>query len=1466
MPDNQQNGGANVPHGQQQQTNMTEIQQAIALLTQLLTHQVAPDAMQTVLVQQNKQVQLQLQQNAEQFRLMNTQLLKMVEVSTKSSSGPEFLIESLANSMVEFEYDPNSDELNFDGWFKRYEDLFNKDAASLDDAAKTRLLLRKLNTKAFERYTNFILPKKAKDVEFKDTVAYLSKIFNRQISLFNKRVKCLQLAKNDLDDYITYAGIVNRFCEGFELAKLDENTFKCLIFVCGLKSARDGDVRTRLLSKLETEPNLTVEKLASDANSLLNLKIDTAFIENQPSTSNVNKVYRRNTSKFHRNDSKPTKKPPYPCPKCGADHFMKFCEYRNHKCSNCNQFGHKEGHCHGRTTSPSTSSSAHKGNKYRNRSHRPQLKSNGVFAVNQVDFRSRRKYIDLAINGHPARLQLDCGSDITIISESTWRSIGKPQVSNTNRQAMNASGERLEIISEFLAVVCCHGQTKTAVCYVTNAPHLNLFGLEWFDLFNLWDMSLSSICNQVQAASGSVDFQSEFPDLFKDTLGLCTKTKVKLTPKPGAKPIFRPKRPVPSASIESVDRELQRLESKNVITPIDFSDWAAPIVVVKKPNGTVRICADYSTGLNESIEPNHYPIPLPDDIFAKIAGCVFYTVIDFSDAYLQVEVDDESKMMLSIHTHKGLYRFNRLPPGVRSAPGEFQRIMDQMTTGLIQTCAYLDDVIVGAPTVDELNTRVRAVLQRAQEYGFHLRIEKCKFGLREITYLGHVISANGIRPDTRKIAAILQMPAPNDVSSLRSFLGAVNYYGKFVKDMHSLRKPLDRLLLKNVKFAWTAECQQSFDQFKQILSSDLLLAHYDPRNKIIVAADASNTGIGACIMHQYSDSSIKVVQHASRTLTATERNYSQIEKEACALIFAVTKFHRMIAGRHFVLQTDHQPLLAIFGSKKGIPVHTANRLQRWATTLMAYDFSIKYISTDNFGYADVLSRLISSHIQPDEEYVIASVLLEKEMTFLCDEVMTHLPIDYEMIRQATNKCRILQAVINFIKKGWPTKPNFDDDELKIYFNRRNSLSVVKDVLFFCDRVVIPLPYRRKVLKQLHIGHPGIPRMKSLARNYVYWPKIDDQITDYVKRCSSCATASNMPVKTHLQSWPMPNGPWQRIHVDFCGPLDGLYYFVIVDAHSKWPEIFQTKSITSAKTIEFIENCFERFGLVSTIVSDNGTQFTSAIFRQFCESHGITHLTTAPFHPQSNGQAERFVGTFKLSLNKILNGEKVQVQKALSTFLHCYRSVPNLNCPDGKSPAEIMLGRKLRTRFDLLFPPTNENDFANDQKLAQNRQFNRKHGTIDRAFAPGDFVYARVHSGNTSFWQPGEIVSRIGGVMYSVKLYNSKRVTVNRFHTNQLKRRYSNAETNQMPLPLDILIDSFHLRDVIDEYPIDDLPADIQQPQPGPSTIQPLPATPETECVPAPVPIAQPSTVITRRSTRLQRGPVLPSKFNNYLLF
>ncbi|XP_053692482.1 uncharacterized protein K02A2.6-like [Sabethes cyaneus] len=564
-------------------------------------------------------------------------------------------------------------------------------------------------------------------------------------------------------------------------------------------------------------------------------------------------------------------------------HFSADCPFGEHQCRECKKKGHKEGYC---VCFSSGNNSGSSKKKY-------DGKNKDVKIVSVKNISQQRKFSKIEINKITVRLQIDSASGITIISNECWR------------QFVNIGGK-----------------SKRCLCRVASPNlDLNILGSDWLELFELWDVPISSFCNKVTNQQPCTDnfLRARFPKAFSSEMGLCTKTKVRLTLKADPKPVYRAKRPVAYSVQGAVEDELQRLQALGILQPVDHSDWAAPIVVVRKPNGRVRICADFSTGLNDVLESNQCPLPLPEYIFAKMAGCKVFSHIGLSDADLQVEVDPRDQPLLTVNTHKGLFRYTRLTPGIKSAPGAFQQIMDAVVSGIGRTCGYLDDVLVGGRTKQEHDLNLKHMLQRLEEYGLTVRIEKCRFNTEAVEYLGQILDGDGFRPDPGKTSTIATMPPPQDVPSLRSHLGALNYYAKYIPEMRKFRFPMDQLMKSGAKWIWPDTCQRSFNRFRDILQPPLALTHYNLTMELIVSADASNYGIGTRIAHKLPDGSVKPISYAPRSLTPTESNYSQIEKEGLALIFAVTRFHRMFFGRYFVLETDHKPLLAIFGSKKGIP-------------------------------------------------------------------------------------------------------------------------------------------------------------------------------------------------------------------------------------------------------------------------------------------------------------------------------------------------------------------------------------------------------------------------------------------------------------------------------------------------------------------------------------------------------------------
>ncbi|BHF84807.1 hypothetical protein SprV_0902795900 [Sparganum proliferum] len=285
--------------------------------------------------------------------------------------------------------------------------------------------------------------------------------------------------------------------------------------------------------------------------------------------------------------------------------------------------------------------------------------------------------------------------------------------------------------------------------------------------------------------------------------------------------------------------------------------------------------------------------------------------------------------------------------------------------------------------------------------------------------------------------------------------------------------------------------------------------------------------------------------HASRTLTPAEKNYGQIEKEVLTLVFAVKNIHKLLYGRHFALLTDHKPLLSIFGSKKGIPVYSASRLQRWATILLGNDFDIRYCRTADFGQADVLSRLISNQQEPDEDTVIAAISIEDDVRRQLSDAIRGVHVTAADIRRSTEQDPVLRQVITYVQTCWPTTALPGD--FRQLFLRRASLSVVDSCLMFADRVVIPSFLRPTVLRPFHAAHPGTSRMKSISRSFAYWPGIDGDIDDLVRRCSRCQQAAKMPPRQPPVPWQPPERLWSRVHIDYAGPLNGVSYLIMVDA-------------------------------------------------------------------------------------------------------------------------------------------------------------------------------------------------------------------------------------------------------------------------------------------------------------------------------
>ncbi len=308
---------------------------------------------------------------------------------------------------------------------------------------------------------------------------------------------------------------------------------------------------------------------------------------------------------------------------------------------------------------------------------------------------------------------------------------------------------------------------------------------------------------------------------------------------------------------------------------------------IPKKDNTVRICGDYKETVNSFLEVDQYPLPKTQDLFAKLAGGKQFTKLDLTQAYQQMELEEESKQYLTINTPKGLYRYNRLPYGVASAPAIFQRTMDQVLQGLEGVVCFLDDILVTGFDTDSHLQNLEKVLQRLDQYGLRVNKGKCAFFQDSVSYLGHCIDAQGLHPIEEKTEAIEKAPVPKNTTELRAFLSLLTYYGKFMPSLSTQIKPMTELLQKGKEWVWSEQCQEAFEKTKKQLTGAPVLAHYDPQLPVIMACDASPYGIGAVISHKLLDGSEQPIAYASWTLSKAEVTYAQIEKEALSIIFGV---------------------------------------------------------------------------------------------------------------------------------------------------------------------------------------------------------------------------------------------------------------------------------------------------------------------------------------------------------------------------------------------------------------------------------------------------------------------------------------------------------------------------------------------------------------------------------------------------
>uniref|UniRef100_A0A8C5Q3F0 Gypsy retrotransposon integrase-like protein 1 n=1 Tax=Leptobrachium leishanense TaxID=445787 RepID=A0A8C5Q3F0_9ANUR len=631
--------------------------------------------------------------------------------------------------------------------------------------------------------------------------------------------------------------------------------------------------------------------------------------------------------------------------------------------------------------------------------------------------------------------------------------------------------------------------------------------------------------------------------------------------------------------------------------------------------------------------------------------------------------------------------------------------MERTLKNIPGVCPYFDDVLMAGESASVLAERLCAVLQRFREAGLKLKREKCRIGVESTDFLGFRIDAAGIHPSEVKLQTIQQAPTPKSKGELQAFLGLLNFYHSFLPHKAALAEPLHRLLDKQAPWVWSSTQNKAFSAVKSLLSSDSVLVHFNETLPVTLACDASPYGIGAVLSHRMPDGREAPIAYYSRTLSTAERNYAQIDKEALAIVAGIKKFHDFLNGRTFTIFTDHKPLLGLFTADKQTPQILSPRMLRWSIFMAAYSYQLVHRPGKEMGHADALSRLPLPQTEPDPAPACHILAIQD---------LPDIPLHAGDVAAETTTDRTLSRVLNWVLSGWPVaRPG---SEFQHFFSRKNELSAHKGCVLWGSRVIIPPSLHSKVLDSLHEGHPGIVRMKALARSYL-WPGLDKDIEKQVRSCQGCQESRPEMPQAPVHRWETTYAPWSRVHIDFAGPFQGQVFLIVVDSYSKCLEVVPVSSMTTTRVIRELRRLFATHGLPDVIVSDNGAQFTAAEFQSFLNANMIRHIKSAPFHPATNGQAERMVRTTKEALKRMTNGDW---NHRLANFLLCQHTTPTT--ATSRSPAELRWGRRLTTKLDRLHP----------DRLAAETAQPKPPGTYSQVNWYGPGTMGVGHLG----WQPG----------------------------------------------------------------------------------------------------------------------------------
>jgi len=888
------------------------------------------------------------------------------------------------------------------------------------------------------------------------------------------------------------------------------------------------------------------------------------------------------------------------------------------------------------------------------------------------------------------------------------------------------------------------------------------------------------------------------------------------------RPIRQGLRRHPLAHLDVIDRQVDEMMQHDLIEPA-ASPWAANVVLVRKKDGSHRLCIDYRA-LNSVTYKDTYPLPHIDTCLGSMDGAVWFSTLDLRSGYHNIPIKETDKDKTAFITRRGCFRYKVLPFGCSTAPSVFQRLMDLVLCGLTYiTClVYLDDIIVYANDFETHLSRMREVFARLRAANLKLHAGKCCLFQRRVEFLGHVLSENGIEVQDDKIATVRDWPTPRTLTELRSFLGLCSYYRRFIAGFADIAAPLHKLQRKNVPFQWCEEQDDAFRRLKEMLISAPVLGMPTDTGTFYLDCDASDVGLGA-VLSQDQDGSEVVIAYASRTLSKAEHNYDVTRRELLAVIFGLKTFRQYVLGRQIVIRTDHSALQWLRRTAEPM-----GQLARWLTFIEQFNFEVVHRAGARHGNADGLSRRPDAHQEPQTaaRHVTVGEAVEdapaSEPGDLNQEVSGsagehHDAVEMTLAEQQQKDIEIGPLVRMRLQQTHPPsiqEMRPESEAAKELFSQWDQLEVRNGLVYRrwalkngadVMQLLVPGALRQDFLKKAHTGmtggHLGVKRTMDQVQRRAFWHGWRSDVKRFCQRCQGCSGyfRGQLPRTAPLQ--PMVTGePFETLHFDLTGPhprsrRGSVYIVTCLDPFSKWAEAFPVPN-KEAPTVArvLVEQVMCRFGTPIAGISDRGREVDGQLMAEICKLLDIDKMRTTAYHPSSNGAVERFHATLNSLIGRVIDEHQADWDALLPYVMAAYRA--SRHEATRFTPNYLVLGREVRAPIDLVYDmppvstPSSYASYADElsDRMKQAYGLVRQHlkvaaernkRTYDlrvrpRKFNVGDWVYyfnPRKFAGRQDKWRRKYsgpyLVTRVIGPV-NVMVQRSKRTHPFCTHIDKLK--------------------------------------------------------------------------------------------------